>query len=455
MRADHHRFPASRRPGAPPEQATARRPTHSRNRSWGTRMNRPAPLRSPVALLMALAVLCGTLAVVLAMAAPAKAATLHGAFTLQGGSGSLTDKPIGTGVSTSAACPAPADPARPYVKVRLGVVEPGLSGTFHDLAVTVAGEPLSGGAFTRPVDVEADSLSLQDGLKRFIPEGPLDGRYELRLYCRTAIGAETENFFSTMVQVTGDAWAPITQKATLLEVVSEPGTAVVGEPARIIANVQPEEAAGTVNFQKFVNEELVDIGTVDVTAGKAEVTVTESAVNNDGLPVVATFTPTDPEAHTPASFVYSLYVTRPTPTPTGTTPTPTGTGTPTPTVDPTATDTPTPTDTPTDPPSETPSDTPSPTGTPSPTASGDADTTGGTGTSGGSGGDSGGTGTNGGSGDSGSGGSGGTDTDGGNGGSLASTGASTASAALGSLALCLLGAAAVIQTRRRKAGARP
>ncbi|MFE6058817.1 hypothetical protein [Streptomyces sp. NPDC056431] len=417
-------------------------------------MNRPAPLRSPVALLMALALLCGTLAVVLAMAAPAKAATLHGAFTLQGGSGSLTDKPVGTGVGTSAACPAPADPAKPYVKVRLGVVEPGLSGTFHDLAVTVAGEPLSGGAFTRPIDAEADSLSLQDGLKRFVPEGPLDGRYELRLYCRTANGAEAENFFSTMVQVTGDTWAPIAQKATLLEVVSDPGTAVVGQPARIIANVQPKEAAGTVNFQKFVNEELIDIGTVDVVAGKAEVTVTESAVNNDGLPVVATFTPTDPEAHTPASFVYSLYVTEPTPTPTGTTPTPTGTGTPTPTVDPTATDTPTPTDTPTDTPSETPSDTPGPTGTdtPSPTASGDADTTGGTGTSGGSGGDSGGSGT---SGATGGGGSGGTDTHGGNGGSLASTGASAASAALGSLALCLLGAAAVIQTRRRKAGARP
>ncbi|WP_209496502.1 hypothetical protein [Streptomyces sp. PvR006] len=419
-------------------------------------MHRPAPLRSPVAPLMALALLCATLAAVLAVAAPAGAATLHGAFTLQGGSGSLTDKPLGTQIGTSAACPAPADPAKPYVKVRLGVVEPGLSATFHDLAVTVAGEPLSGGAFTRPVDVTADPLSLQDALKRFVPEGPLDGRYELRLYCRTANGAEAEHFFSTMVQVTGDTWAPITQRATLLEVVSEPGTAVVGEPARIIAHVQPEEAAGTVNFQKFVNEELVDIGTVDVVDGKAQVTVTESAVNNDGLPVVATFTPTDPEAHTAASFVYSLYVTEPVPTPTGTTPTPTGTPTPTPTVDPTATDTASPTGTPTDPPGETPSDTPDPTGTdtPAPTASGDTDTAGGTGTSGGSGGDSGSTGTGGGSGDSG-GGTGGTGTHGGNGGSLASTGASAASAALGSLALCLLGAAAVIQTRRRAAGTRP
>ncbi|WP_306330483.1 hypothetical protein, partial [Streptomyces venezuelae] len=373
-------------------------------------MIRPAPLRSPVALLTALALLCGGLAVVLAMAAPAKAATLHGTFTVQGGSGSVADKPVGTGISTSAACPAPADPAKPYVKARLAVVEPGPGGTFHDLAVTVAGEPLTGGAFTRPVDATADALSLQEGLRRFVPEGPLDGRYELRLYCRTANGAETENFFSTMIQVTGDTWAPIAQRATLLEVVSDPGTAVVGQPARIIANLQPKEAAGTVNFQKFVNDELIDIGTVDVADGKAEVTVTESAVNNDGLPVLATFTPTDPEAHTPTTFVYTLYVTEATPTPTGTTPTPTGTGTPT--VDPTGTGTPTPTDTPTDTPSETPGETPSddldPTGTdtPSPTTSGDAD--------GGTSGDTGsGDGSTGGSGSGGT--SGGADTHGGNG----------------------------------------
>ncbi|WP_328942902.1 hypothetical protein OG259_16070 [Streptomyces sp. NBC_00250] len=426
-------------------------------------MNRPAPLRSPVALLTALALLCGALAAALALAVPAKAATVHGSFTLQGGSGSVTARPFATGVTTTAACPAPADPAKPYLKARLGVVEPVL-GTFHAIAGTVPGDPLSAGPFTRPVDVEATHTSLQEGLRNFIPEGPLDGRYELRLYCRTGIGAESEDYFSTMIQVTGDTWAPIAQKATLLEVVSDPAVAVVGAPAEIIATFQPKEAAGSVSFQKFVNDELVDIGTVDVVGGKAQVTVTESAVNNDGLPVVVTFTPTDPEAYTPASFVYSLYVAEPTPTPTGTTPTPTGTtptptgtgtGTPTPTDDPT--DTPTPTDTP----SDTPSDTPGPTGTdtPSPTATGDSGTSGGSsggdsGTSGGSGGSD----AQGGSGDSGgsgtSGGSGGTGTDGGNG-SLAATGSTAASAALGSLALCLLGAAAVIQTRRRKAGARP
>ncbi|MFF0481597.1 hypothetical protein [Streptomyces sp. NPDC004435] len=432
-------------------------------------MNRPAPHRSPVALLMALALLCGTLAVVLAMAAPAKAATLHGTFTLQGGSGSLTDKPLGTGVATPAACPAPADPAKPYVRGRLVVVEPGPIGNFHRLAMTTVGEPLSDGPFTRPLDTGADPLSLQEGLRWFIPEGPLDGRYELRLYCQTATGVETEHFFSTMVQVTGDTWAPIAQRATLLEVRSDPEPAVAGEPARIIAHLQPQEAAGTVTFQKFVNEELVDIGTADVVAGKAEVTVTEPAVNNDGLPVVATFTPTDPEAHTPASHVYTLYVTEPTPTPTGTTPTPT---TPTPstphptgtTATPTPSDSVTPSESATPSASVTPSESATPSAsepaTPSPGATTDdgGSDSGSSGSGSASGGSSGGSDATTGDGSTGTGpaSGGGTGIQGGTGGRLAATGAaSAASAAAGALALCLLGAAAVIEARRRKAVARP
>ncbi|WP_329282314.1 hypothetical protein [Streptomyces sp. NBC_00691] len=47
-----------------------------------------------------------------------------------------------------------------------------------------------------------------------------------------------------MVQVTGDTWAPVAQKATLMEVVSDPGTAVAGRPARIIADLQPKVRRG-------------------------------------------------------------------------------------------------------------------------------------------------------------------------------------------------------------------
>ncbi|MEU2655615.1 hypothetical protein ABZ615_09835 [Streptomyces sp. NPDC007325] len=447
-------------------------------------MNRPTPLRSPAALLTVLAVLLGTLAAVLALAAPAKAVTVRGTFTLQGGSGAIGDPVFATGVTTSAACPQPADPAEPYDRVELALVNPDASADWTDIAGSAAGEPLSGGPFTREldhrvVDGQPRSSSLSEALRRYRPEGPLDGRYELRLHCRTATETNREDYFSAMVEVTGETWAPIAQRATVLEVTSDPVQAVEGGRATITATVQPADAAGSVAFQKFFNEELTDLGTVAVSGGKAETVLTDLPLAPDGIGVVATFTPADPEAHTPVFSVYTLYVTDEplptptTPTPTGTTPTPTGT-TPTPTDTPTGTPTDDPTDEPTDEPTPTdpPSGTPTATGTatPTPTATGTGttgDTSGdsGSGSGSGSGGDSGSsgsgsggsdTGSAGGSGSgsgSGTGGSGGTTT---NGGTLAATGASSAaSAALGSLALCLLGAAAVIEVRRRKAGARP
>ncbi|MER8234182.1 hypothetical protein [Streptomyces sp. NPDC094049] len=410
-------------------------------------MNRPAPLRPPVALLAALALLCGALAAVLALAAPAKAVTVHGTFTLKGGSGSTTAKPFATGVTTPAACPAPADPAKPYVKALLAVVSPDNREQTVNLAVTTTGDPLSAGPFTRAFDTAVDYGTLQDRLLELRGGGPVDGRYELRLACRTAHGAESDDYFSAMIEVTGTTWTPVAQLTTVTEVVSDPAAPTVGGRARLVATVQPKEAAGTVSFQKFVNEELIDIATVDVVAGKAETTLTGLTLTGpEGLPVLATFTPTAPEAHTGSFSVFTLYVHEATASPTG--PTPTGTDTPTPTG--TTTGTASPTGTPTDEPTDTPEPTDEPTGTPEPTGTDTPSPTAtdGTGDTGGSGGSTGG--------DSGSGGSsGGTGTHGGSG-SLAATGATTAaSAALGSLALCLLGAAAVAHARRRKDGARP
>ncbi|MBD0711074.1 hypothetical protein BU197_22680 [Streptomyces sp. CBMA291] len=416
-----------------------------------------------MALLTALALFCGALAAVLALAVPAKAVTVHGTFTLKGGSGSATTKPFATGVTTPAACPAPADPAKPYVKALLAAVSPDNAEQIVNLAVTTAGDPLSGGPFTRSFDTAADYGTLQDRLAELRGGGPVDGRYELRLYCRTAHGAETADYFSAMIEVTGTSWAPIAQMTTVTEVVSEPAAPTAGGQAKLTATVQPRDAAGTVTFQKFVNEELIDIATVPVAAGKAETTLTGLTVTGDeGLPILATFTPTAPEAHTGSFFVFTLYVTEAGPEPTGTTPT--GTTAPTPTG--TATTAPTggPTDTPTDPtdePTDEPTDTPEPTGTdgptPTPTATGDSatsgDTTGGSASGSGSSGSDTGSGSSGSSGDGGST-SGGSGTHGGSG-SLAATGATVTSAALGSLALVLLGAAAVVQTRRRKGGARP
>ncbi|WP_435974378.1 hypothetical protein [Streptomyces sp. Qhu_M48] len=420
-------------------------------------MNRPAPLRSPVALLTALALLCGALAAVLALAAPAKAATVQGGLTLRGGTGGLEAAPLATGVTTTGGCPAPAAADKPYVGGRLVVVNPESRDAFAPLADLVAEGPLSGGAFTRALTTQGHT-TLKDALLTFRTADALDGRYELRLFCRTDRGAETDAYFSAMIEVTAGAWAPVAQQATVVEVVSDPELPTVGGQARLTATVQPRNATGTVTFQKFVDEELVDIATVDVADGKAETTLTALTAAPDGLPVLAAYAPADPEAFTVSFTVFTLYVneatTGPSPTPTDTTPTPTGTptGTATPTDDPTGTGTPEPTDTP----SETPSDTTGPGDSPSPTGTGDAGTAGGSGGTGVSGGDSGGGVSGGGTSGGGStGGSTGGTTPQSGGGSLAATGSTAASAALGSLALCLLGAAAVIQTRRRKGGARP
>ncbi|WP_406061548.1 hypothetical protein OG462_27320 [Streptomyces sp. NBC_01077] len=423
-------------------------------------MNPIAHLRSPVALLTALALLCGTLAIVLAMSTPAAAVTRHGGITLTPTSGTVAAGP--TAAAAAAACPAPVAQDKPYVKGVLALVNPGDPTVSAPIAEVVPGGPLGSTPISGPLSASGTGhATLQDRLREIVPSGPLDGRYELRLFCETAGAEARAEYFSQLIDVTGENWAVADQQATNVTVTSDSDTPPAGRPFPVRADVQPATAAGTVTFLTLdENAEVVELGTKELVDGKAEITATMHETLNANFPVLAQYTPADPAAYT-ASSVLATFIAGPavtptptgttptptgtTPTPTGTTPTPTGTGTPTPTDDPT--DTPAPTDTP----SGTPSDTPSPTGTdtPAPTATGDSGTSGGSGgsgTSGGSGGDSGGSGT--------SGGSGGADTHGGNG-SLASTGASAASAALGSLALCLLGAAAVIQTRRRKAGARP
>lgn len=428
-------------------------------------MNRPVPLRSLAAPLTVLAVLLGVLATVLAQAAPAKAVTVRGSFTLQGGSGSLTDPVLATGVATSAGCPAPSDPAQPYDHARLSLVSPDTPET-TEIARTVVGAPLGDGAFTRDldhrvVDGQPQSRSLRDAIRAFRPDGPFDGRYELRLLCRNATTTNETDYLSTMIEVTGETWAPIAQRATVLGLTTDPPVGVPGGQIRVVVSVEPKDAVGSVSFVTAVEEEIVEFAHADVVAGKAEAVLSDLAVTPpEGGFVGAVFTPADAEAFTPAVTADYYYVQEPTatPTPTPTTPTPTG-STPTPT--PTDT-TPTPTDDPTDDPTDgpTPTDTPGGSATPTPSATGTADASGGTDTSGGSGssgsGSSGSGGSGSGSSGGGDGGSGGTGPQGGAGGTLAATGASSAAAAaLGALALCLLGAAAVIQVRRREAGARP
>ncbi|MCX5392790.1 hypothetical protein [Streptomyces sp. NBC_00094] len=424
-------------------------------------MNRLAPPRSPVALLTALALLCGTLAIVLAVSTPAAAVTRHGTFTLTPASGTVAAGP--TAVTAGAACPAPAEADKPYVKGVLALVNPGDPTVSAPIAEVVPGGPLGTTPISGPLTGSAAGYAtLRERLLDLVPSGPLDGRYELRLSCETADSEARAEYFSQMIEVTGEDWAAVGQQATNLTVSTDNEAPPVSRPFRIRAEVQPATAAGTVTFSTLVDEELVELATEELVDGKAEITATMHDTVNVNFPVLAQYTPADPAAYT-ASLYIATFVAGPaaTPTPTGT---PTGTGTPTPSGTPTGTPSETPTDEPTEtgPPSGTPSETPSGTasptgtGTPSPTGTAGDDTTGGSsGGSGGSGtGGGSGSGSSGSSGSSGGSGSGTHTTTNGGSGSLAATGASgAASAALGSLALCLLGAAAVLQNRRRQAKA--
>ncbi|MER6095216.1 PT domain-containing protein [Streptomyces sp. NPDC001728] len=408
-------------------------------------MNPVAPLRSPVAMLTALALLCGTLAIVLALSTPASALTRHGTFTLTPASGTVAAGPVS--LTAAGPCPTPADAAKPYVKGVLALVNPGDPTLTAPLAEVVPGGPLGTTPISGALGAPGTGFgTLQERLREIVPSGPMDGRYELRLFCETADAETRAEYFSQLIEVTGDDWAAVGQQATNLTVSTDSALPPAGRPFPVRAEVQPATAAGTVTFLTLdSNGEPVELGTKELVDGKAEVTATMPDTVNLDMAVLAQFTPADPAAYTAASYL-AVFTAGP-----ATTPTPTGT----PTGEPTATGTPTgtptgePTDGPTDEPTDGPTDEPAPADStgPTPTAT-DTDSTGGSGTSGG-------TDTSGGSGgDSGSGSTGGTTTHGGNG-SLAATGSTAASAALGSLALCLLGAAAVIQTRRRKGGARP
>ncbi|MEW5632710.1 hypothetical protein AB1388_40145, partial [Streptomyces hydrogenans] len=204
-------------------------------------------------------------------------------------------------VATSAGCPAPSDPAQPYDHARLSLVSPDTPET-TEIARTVVGAPLSDGAFTRDldhrvVDGQPQSRSLRDAIRAFRPDGPFDGRYELRLLCRNATTTNETDYLSTMIEVTGETWAPIAQRATVLGLTTDPPVGVPGGQIRVVVSVEPKDAVGSVSFVTAVEEEIVEFAHADVVAGKAEAVLSDLAVTPpEGGFVGAVFTPADAEA---------------------------------------------------------------------------------------------------------------------------------------------------------------
>ena len=246
--------------------------------------HRLAHLRSPVALLSCCALLFAALAGVLALSGRAQAATTLGKFTVAPATGSISDNPMTTSVTSSAGCPNTTQ-----VTAVLKVYKPTDSAVQTNLAQSVTKPPLGTAPFT--VDMKAlagtTAKSLEQALRVWIPDGSLDGTYTLGLGCG---GGTTADGFLAKVRVTGTSWALLEQQPTSLTLAAASGVPVGGD-LKLTAAVTPA-AAGSVEFKSGDTS----LGTAPVADGKAELTVKAPAIG--GLTTYsAAFTPTDPDAY--------------------------------------------------------------------------------------------------------------------------------------------------------------
>lgn len=246
--------------------------------------HRLAHLRSPVALLSCCALLFAALAGVLAFSGRAQAATTLGKFTVAPATGSISDNPMTTSVTSSAGCPNTTQ-----VTAVLKVYKPTDSAVQTNLAQSVTKPPLGTAPFT--VDMKAlagtTAKSLEQALRVWIPDGSLDGTYTLGLGCG---GGTTADGFLAKVRVTGTSWALLEQQPTSLALAAASGVPVGGD-LKLTATVTPA-AAGSVEFKSGDTS----LGTSAVADGKAELTVKAPAIG--GLTTYgAVFTPTDLDAY--------------------------------------------------------------------------------------------------------------------------------------------------------------
>ncbi|MGP2440502.1 Ig-like domain repeat protein [Streptomyces sp. JW3] len=246
----------------------------------------PARLVSPVALLTGLALLCAALAGALAFAPKAEAATVLGSFTLSPASGKLTDAPPAASVTTSAGCPDPADPAKPY-NANLWVFR--ANGTpKQPVAKTAETVPVGTVPFT--AQLLAGTATLEKALAGINPT--LDGTYTLGLLCGS--GSAVDRFLAK-ITVVGDTWTLVQQQPVTLGL-DAPQDVPVGGDLKLTATVTPAAAAGSVEFK----EGETSLGTAEVTGGTAERTVKASAIGGPHT-YTAVFTPSDAEAYTDAT----------------------------------------------------------------------------------------------------------------------------------------------------------
>ncbi|MFF7978097.1 hypothetical protein ACFZDK_03060 [Streptomyces sp. NPDC007901] len=249
--------------------------------------HRLAPLRSPVALLTGIALLCAALAGVLAFSGRAHAATQLGKFTITPTTGSISTYPMITSVTTTAGCPDDTAGKAAILKVFNPTSDTTQATLGQGATKIVAGS----GPFTMDITTLAAAKSLETRLRTWIPDGSLDGTYTLGLGCG---GGTDVPVFLAKVRITGDTWSLLEQQATTLAVSAASGV-VVGGDLKLTATVSPSSAAGAVEFKNGGTS----LGTAQVTDGKAELTVKAPAIGGP-LPFTAAFTPTDADSYSSA-----------------------------------------------------------------------------------------------------------------------------------------------------------
>lgn len=255
---------------------------------------RPAQLRSPVALLTCFALLCAALAAVVGLSGRASAATDLGKLTVSPASGSITDVPMTTSVTTSTGCNATS--AQTLV---LRLVNPTTPTSSLPLAQSVAKTGVGADPITVGLQATAAKPSLQSALTSSGVLAPYDGTYTVILTCGTSTTADR---FLAKIRVTGDRWTLLEQQATTLALTAGTGVPVGGD-VKLTATVTPPAAAGSVEFTSGGTS----LGTAPVTGGTATLTVKAPAIGGP-LTYGAAFTPTDADAYAGATATASTNI---------------------------------------------------------------------------------------------------------------------------------------------------
>ncbi|MFG2920661.1 hypothetical protein ACGFYA_03985 [Streptomyces sp. NPDC048305] len=307
-------------------------------------MNGPAPLRSPVALLSALALVCGLLATALAVLAPPAHAAEGGKLTVTPTSGDLTTKPVISTGEFNGVCPASYRPADATKAPKVVLQVERLDGTSSLLAL---------GTFDVTENGTTSSFKpsgLTFGLGSRLSAGQTTGRFALVARCALSSSLYSQGQdYRVPIDVTADGWSVAEPgAATDIQVATEAVTVADSDKlnVRTTVTVTPAGAAGTASIILGAPGVAGAVGgTVPVVNGKAEfVTETPYAAGAE-LQAEARFNPTDRVAHEPSTTWKQFTVTKPAPTQTAT-----PTNTPTdPTGEPTGTPSGDPTDDPTEP----------------------------------------------------------------------------------------------------------